>query len=238
MSFCCNIRFGDITALANKRLGVGAKYTFLLFLTLCFSLFFQLDAHCRTRKTRVRGRVHVVKRGETLYSISRRFNISVASLKKINHISNTIYPGQKIRLSPRKSAGKRKKRAAVLRCCYTWPVKGVVTSKYGVQGGVKKNGITIRAVEGTSIKAIWRGQVVFAGEGPKCLGKMIVIDHGAFFSVYAHNESNKVRKWQRVKAGDIIGVVGGTGCTKESCLYFEIRRGKRSINPLYYLSNK
>lgn len=238
MSFCRNFSFKGIIASSNRRLGVVAKYSFVAFITLCFSFFFQLNAHCRARKANVRGRTHVVRRGETLYSISKRFKVSVASLKKTNRISNTIYPGQRLRIYSKKRRRKRKKTAPVLRCCYIWPVKGVVTSRYGIQGGVKKNGITIRAVEGTDIRAMWRGQVVFVGEGPKCLGNMIVIDHGAFFSVYAHNESNKVRKWQRVKSGEVIGVVGGTGCTKEPCLYFEIRRGKKSINPLYYLSNK
>ena len=45
--------------------------------------------------------VYIVKRGDTLYSIARDNNISVAELKQLNNLSNnTIYIGQQLLLKP------------------------------------------------------------------------------------------------------------------------------------------
>lgn len=41
---------------------------------------------------------HTVKKGDTLYSISKKYNTSIAALRKLNHLSTTakIYPGNNI----------------------------------------------------------------------------------------------------------------------------------------------
>lgn len=45
--------------------------------------------------------IHFVKKGETLYSISRKYGVSVPNLKKYNNlISNNISVGQKLRVTP------------------------------------------------------------------------------------------------------------------------------------------
>lgn len=56
----------------------------------------------KQKKQRVlAGNLHVVRRGESLSTISKRYSISVASLKDNNNLKgNTIHPGQKIKLKP------------------------------------------------------------------------------------------------------------------------------------------
>lgn len=55
-----------------------------------------------TEEELLRGWVyHVVKKGETLYSLSKRYNISVTGLQTINSLPTTsIYIGQKIKIRP------------------------------------------------------------------------------------------------------------------------------------------
>jgi LysM repeat protein len=43
--------------------------------------------------------IHVVKKGETLYSISKRYGVSGEQIKELNHPMNEgVLPGQKIRI--------------------------------------------------------------------------------------------------------------------------------------------
>ncbi len=50
----------------------------------------------------VKSRYHIVKSGETLYTIGRRYGVTVKELQKINKLSggNVIHPGQKLKISP------------------------------------------------------------------------------------------------------------------------------------------
>ena len=50
------------------------------------------------------GKTHTVKQGDTLYRISRRYNLSVEQLRQYNKLDPkaAIYPGQKLRISPPK----------------------------------------------------------------------------------------------------------------------------------------
>ncbi len=47
------------------------------------------------------AKIHTVKQGETLYRISRRYNLSVDQLRKYNQLDSkaSIYPGQKLKVS-------------------------------------------------------------------------------------------------------------------------------------------
>lgn len=47
------------------------------------------------------GRVHIVRRGDTLWQIARRYGTTVADIKEYNRLANNlIYPGQPLRLPP------------------------------------------------------------------------------------------------------------------------------------------
>lgn len=59
----------------------------------------------KTEKTSKRGagnRYHIVKSGETLYNIGRRYGVSVKELRMINKLtgSSVIHPGQKLVINP------------------------------------------------------------------------------------------------------------------------------------------
>jgi murein DD-endopeptidase MepM/ murein hydrolase activator NlpD len=117
------------------------------------------------------------------------------------------------------------------------PVQGAITSAFGMRvhpiTGVKQfhNGIDIRCVKGTPVKASASGVVIFAGwKGG--YGKLVVIRHSNnYISIYGHNSAFKVKKGDRVKQGDIIALSGNTGLSTGPHLHFEIRKYDTPLNP-------
>jgi murein DD-endopeptidase MepM/ murein hydrolase activator NlpD len=65
---------------------------------------------------------------------------------------------------------------------------------------------------------------------------LLLIKHpGGWVTAYAHNSRLLVKRGDRVKAGDVIAKVGSSGNVVLPQLHFEIRKGKRAINPLRHL---
>ncbi len=117
-----------------------------------------------------------------------------------------------------------------------WPVKGKVVSSFGWRGPKHHDGIDIAAPEGTPVVAAADGIVIYAGNGFKGYGNLIVIKHTPrVFTIYAHNKKNLVRKGQKVKQGQVIALVGSTGNATGPHLHFELRIGNKPVNPLKYL---
>ena len=54
-------------------------------------------------------------------------------------------------------------------------------------------------------------------------------------TAYAHNDALIVKRRDKVNKGQIVAKVGASGNVVEPQLHFEIRRGKRAINPLRHL---
>ena len=54
------------------------------------------------------GQVHVVKRGETLWSISQRYGVTVAELRRLNHVGGELRPGQRLTVYPKTSHVRKK----------------------------------------------------------------------------------------------------------------------------------
>ncbi len=67
-------------------------------------------------------------------------------------------------------------------------------------------------------------------------GKYVVIEHeDGTQSMYAHLSKIRVRSGQKVKQGQVIGVMGSTGSANGTHLHFEIRINGRAVDPRYYL---
>jgi len=120
---------------------------------------------------------------------------------------------------------------AVTKKGFSWPVDGVVITKYGKQDGLPYEGIAIAAPVGTPVRAASVGKVLFAGvQGG--FGNLVLLSHADNrVSVYAHNHVNCVKAGQSVARGELLGLVGQSGGTQSPYLYFEIRDGKKTINP-------
>lgn len=118
------------------------------------------------------------------------------------------------------------------------PVAGELMNRFGAQregGGVSWKGLFIRAAEGTAVKAIAAGQVVFA-EWLRGFGNLIIVDHGeGYMSLYSNNESLYKQVGERVQPGDAIATVGNSGGQPDTGLYFEMRHQSRPVNPLLWV---
>lgn len=120
---------------------------------------------------------------------------------------------------------------------FLWPVKGTVISGFGNLGkGRKNDGINIKAALGTTVVAADAGTVAYAGNELKGFGNLILIKHtDGWITAYAHNDRMFVKKGQKVKRGEKIATVGSTGSVTSPQLHFEVRTGKKAVNPRTYL---
>ena len=118
------------------------------------------------------------------------------------------------------------------------PVAGELMNHFGApreDGGVNWKGLFIRAAQGTAVKAIAAGQVVFS-EWLRGFGNLIIVDHGeGYMSLYSNNESLYKQVGERVQPGDAIATVGNSGGQPAPGLYFEMRHQSRPVNPLLWV---
>lgn len=97
-------------------------------------------------------------------------------------------------------------------------------------------GIVFFANEGTPVKAIYPGKVVFC-DWLKGYGLLMIIDHGqGLMTLYAHNQALFKNKGEQVQQGEQIASVGHSGGLKQNGLYFEIRQRGKAVPPLTWLS--
>ena len=120
----------------------------------------------------------------------------------------------------------------------TIPVSGTISSRYGVSSSIRSSrhtGLDIAASKGTQIKVVADGTVISA-EYSGSYGYLVKVDHGNSVETwYAHTSKMYVTKGEKVKAGDVIALVGSTGNSTGPHLHFEIRINGEHVNPQNYL---
>lgn len=122
------------------------------------------------------------------------------------------------------------------------PVEGTIitlfqqekTNKLGI---VRKSlGIELAASDGTEIVAVSGGEVIYAGY-LRGYGNTVIIHHGLqYYTVTSRIEKILVEQGDKIKVRDKIGIVGDTATLFDEGLYFEIRHGRESLDPLLWLN--
>jgi septal ring factor EnvC (AmiA/AmiB activator) len=117
-----------------------------------------------------------------------------------------------------------------------WPVVGRLAGPdQGAPGGrtdgaLRGSGVSIETARGAKVRAPYFGRVVYADWLPG-LGLLIILGHsGGYLTLYGHAEVlyKSVGDW--VAPGDVIaGLNEGDGAPPR--LYFEIRQGRRPLDP-------
>ena len=119
---------------------------------------------------------------------------------------------------------------------FAWPLKGELLKKFGQQSGGTNRGIEIAGGKGSPVHSAASGRVIYSGDGIRGYGNLIIVEHDDnFFTVYGFNERNLVQDGTFVGRGEHIAAVGTPPGGGASRLYFEVRRGKETVDPLFYL---
>ena len=120
---------------------------------------------------------------------------------------------------------------------FRWPVKGRIISSFGDIGATGRNdGIDLAVPEGTEVRSVADGTVIYAGEQLEGYGKLILIRHDdVWVSAYAHNSQVMVQRGDRVRRGDIVSRSGATGSVERPRLHFELRRNRVPVDPEAHL---
>ena len=123
-----------------------------------------------------------------------------------------------------------------------WPVEGRIGARFGKHRHPRfrtvtvQNGVEINAPIGTSVRAVYDGEAVFASwfQG---YGTLLIVSHPhKVHSLYGHLSEIKVREGDTIRRGDEIALVGDTGSLIGPSLYFEIREDGQPVNPEAWLT--
>jgi lipoprotein NlpD len=119
---------------------------------------------------------------------------------------------------------------------FAWPAKGEVI--FAFDEAKNRKGIDLAGGAGDPVLAAAEGKVVYAGEGLRGYGKLIIIKHNnTFLTAYAHNQSILVKEDQSVKKGQKIAEMGSSDSDRVK-LHFEIRERGRPVDPMKYLRSR
>ncbi|MES2638230.1 MAG: peptidoglycan DD-metalloendopeptidase family protein [Myxococcota bacterium] len=118
------------------------------------------------------------------------------------------------------------------------PVNGAVVRRFGpyvdpASGASATNlGMDFGAPMGTPFRAVADG-VVTRSAYLRGYGQMVMLQHGAYTTLYAHANGLRVAQGQAVKKGDVLGLVGNTGLAEaeDARLHFEVRYNNTPQDP-------
>lgn len=113
---------------------------------------------------------------------------------------------------------------------WAYPLPGAkVISPYG--GKRRHSGVDLKTCPNDEIVAAFDGEVVASGPFYG-YGNCIRIKHAfGFETLYSHQSKNKVKKGDKVKAGQVIGLTGRTGRATTEHLHFEMSFGGKRFDP-------
>lgn len=116
-----------------------------------------------------------------------------------------------------------------------WPLaNGRLISRFGDaggEGGKAQDGVLIAVSEGSEVRAIHHGRIVYA-DWMRGYGQLIIIDHDeGYMSLYGHNQTLLKETGEWVGDNEVISLSGASGGRKTAALYFAIRQASQPLNP-------
>ena len=115
------------------------------------------------------------------------------------------------------------------------PSNGAVIQSFNLASNVK--GTRYGGNEGDPIFAAANGQVVYAADGLKEYGNLVLIKHiDGYITAYAHNSKMLVKSGDNVTAGQKIAEMGSSGANRVM-LEFQVRLDGKPVNPANVLPN-
>lgn len=207
--------------------------------------------------------VYEVNKGDTLYSIGRRFGVSWSEIAEDNGIASPdelrvdtpllirriagappaaeSAPERPLPAPARRPVAKSRLHRGKPSSQLWWPADGRLVRTYGEPWrGMAEPGLAIAASAGTEVCAAAAGTVqtcTYGADVPgSAWGNVIVIDHGLGSATsYAHLGDMFVREGEHVDQGQPIGTVGASGAVGQPTLAFRVFRDERPIDPRPHL---
>lgn len=129
----------------------------------------------------------------------------------------------------------------LLRGGLPWPAEGgQIVGRYGRRRDARygtvtvSNGLSLEVTPGEEVRAVSEGVVAYA-QYLKGYGNLVIVHHGAdVYTLYARLATMLVQEGRRVRIGERVGMAGPRS-EGEGNLYFEVRSGRRSEDPLVWL---
>lgn len=204
----------------------------------------------------VTGVRHTVKKGETIYSIAKKYEAEPQAIVDFpfNSFANdetfALALGQDLIVpegvmpEPKQEAPRSTTPSYMAQTPsggattgsgkFVWPTGGRLTQKFSWY----HKAIDIANKAAPDVVAADGGTVVIAGWPDQSgYGNRILIDHGnGYTTLYGHLQKLYVSAGQRVSRGQTIGQMGSTGRSTGTHLHFEIRSGGGNLNPLNFLN--
>jgi len=176
---------------------------------------------------------YVVRSGDTLSVIAQRCGVNMYQLADRNNLvppyrlfvkQELVIPSGNTRSTQAMPTSKDQKTA------FSWPVKTKLKYEY-VPDRAGINGLVIYGKPGENVYAVEAGHVVYAGNGIAHYGNMVIIKHdNEYLTVYAHNQTLRVREGMRVEKRQLVATLGKTGSVTKPQLYLEARYRGRKVD--------
>jgi lipoprotein YgeR len=182
-------------------------------------------------------RYHRVERGQTLWRIAKLYSMDIDELAALNNIRDSakLETGQQLMVPADRKA--QSTVAGVPEEDFSWPVRGKVLTGFNqMVDSTLNKGINIEPSRSLDVLASRSGKVAFYSEDFLDLGKTVILEHPeGFWTVYARLREVYVKPGDLAARGAVIAKAGNAGATDKVYLHFEIRKGSKSENPMFYL---
>ncbi|MDO5640299.1 MAG: peptidoglycan DD-metalloendopeptidase family protein [Neisseria sp.] len=201
----------------------------------------------------INAATHTVVRGDTVYNVARRYNITQDNLRAWNNlVDNNIGVGQVLRVKPAGYTAPAASAATTTSAPTATPattptVSGATRSVAGItwqrptagniatQFGGNNKGVEIVGTPGQAVVSAADGKVVYAGSGLRGYGNLVIVQHNStFLTAYGNNQSLLVKEGQTVKRGQTIARMGNSDASRTQ-LHFEVRQNGKPVNPTQYV---
>jgi lipoprotein NlpD len=120
---------------------------------------------------------------------------------------------------------------------WQWPAAGKLLKGFSA-GSQPHKGVDLDGRSGDPVYAANSGSVVYAGNGVRGYGNLLIVKHDeTFLSAYAHNSKLLVKEGDVVRGGEKIAEIGDSG-TDRVKLHFEVRKQGNPVDPLKILPRR
>ena len=173
-------------------------------------------------------------------------DVMIGTFKKVDVISKKLYVQSKSFDTVIKLAKNKEKMIAAIPAIQPVALKDFnrISDYFGARSDpftgkrTMHNGMDFTGPEGSDIFATGDGVVIESGYSFYGYGNKVVIDHGyGYKTVYAHLQKITVDDGQKVKRGEVIGLLGNTGRSTGAHLHYEVKLNNRPKDPINYYFN-